>query len=128
MIFKSYEINKINLNLNKFFLFYGKNEGLKNEALSILIKNKDNISCYEEKEILDNEDSFIENILSKSLFDPQKFIVIKRSTDKLFKIIEILYSKNLDDTVIIIFSSSNNDFVNRFSIKLSPLSKISFSS
>jgi len=106
MIFKSYEINKINLNLNKFFLFYGKNEGLKNEALSILIKNKDNISCYEEKEILDNEDSFIENILSKSLFDPQKFIVIKRSTDKLFKIIEILYSKNLDDTVIIINSDN----------------------
>ena len=88
MIFKSYELNKINLESNKFFLFYGKNEGLKKEALSILIKNKDNILNYEEKEILDNEDNFIENVLSKSLFDPQKFIVIKRSTDKLFMIIE----------------------------------------
>ena len=90
MIFKSYELNKIDLNFNKFFLFYGKNEGLKKEALSILIKNKDNILNYEEKEILDNEDNFIENVLSKSLFDPQKFIVIKRSTDKLFMIIESL--------------------------------------
>ena len=106
MIFKSYELNKIDLSLNKFFLFYGKNEGLKKEALSILIKNKDNISSYEEKEILDNENNFIENVLSKSLFDPQKFIVIKRSTDKLFKIIESLKSKNLDDTVIIINSDN----------------------
>jgi len=106
MIIKSYELNKINLNLNKFFLFYGKNEGLKKEALTILIKNKDNISNYEEKEILDNENNFIENVLSKSLFDPQKFIVIKRATDKLFKIIEILNSKNLDDTVIIINSDN----------------------
>ena len=106
MIIKSYELNKINLNLNKTFLFYGKNEGLKKEALSILINNKNNISSYEEKEILDNENNFIENVLSKSLFDPQKFIVIKRSTDKLFKIIESLNSKNLDDTVIIINSDN----------------------
>jgi DNA polymerase-3 subunit delta len=106
MIIKSYELNKINLNSTKIFLFYGKNEGLKKEALSILIKNKDNISNYEEREILDNENNFIENVLSKSLFDPQKFIVIKRSTDKLFKIIESLKSKNLDDTVIIINSDN----------------------
>ena len=40
MILKNYEINKINQNTNHFILFYGKNEGLKNEALNILIKNK----------------------------------------------------------------------------------------
>ena len=68
MIFKSFEINKINIKINQFILFYGKNEGLKNEAFNILIKNKKNISNYEEKEILDNENVFIENILSKSLF------------------------------------------------------------
>ena len=71
MIFKSYEINKINLNINQLILFYGKNEGLKNEAFNILIKNKKNISNYEEKEILDNENVFIENILSKSLFEEE---------------------------------------------------------
>ena len=102
MILKSYEINKINQNINHFILFYGKNEGLKNEAQSILNKNKNNISNYEEKEILDNENVFIENILSKSLFEKEKFIVIKRATDKILKIIEILHSKNLEDTTIII--------------------------
>ena len=50
MILKNYEINKIQ-NINHFILFYGKNEGLKKEALNILIKNKNNISNYDEKEI-----------------------------------------------------------------------------
>ena len=69
MILKSYEINKINQNPNHIILLYGKNEGLKNEALNILNKDKNNISNYEEKEILDNENDFTENILSKSLFE-----------------------------------------------------------
>jgi len=106
MILKSFEIKKINQNINNLILFYGKNEGLKNEALSILIKDKNNILNYEEKEILDNENYFIENILSKSLFEQQKFIVVKRATDKIFKIIEILHLKNLEDTTIILNSDN----------------------
>ena len=106
MILKSYEINKINQSINHLILFYGKNEGLKNEAINILIKDKNNISNYEEKEILDNESNFIENILSKSLFEQQKFILIKRATDKILKIIENLNSKNLEDTIIIVNSDN----------------------
>jgi len=102
MILKTYEINKINQKINHLILFYGKNEGLKKEAFNVLIQNKNNISNYEEKEILDNENNFIEAILSKSLFEPQKFIIIKRATDKILKIIEILYLKNLEDTTIIL--------------------------
>ena len=77
MIYKSFEINKIDKNLINIILFYGKNEGLKNEALDILNKNKNKILNYDEKEILDNKNNFIENILSKSLFEQQKFIIIK---------------------------------------------------
>ena len=106
MILKSYEINKINQKINNLILFYGKNEGLKKEALDLLIKEKNNISNFDEKEILDNEDNFVENILSKSLFEPQKFIVIKRATDKILKIVEILQQKNLDDTIIILNSDN----------------------
>jgi DNA polymerase-3 subunit delta len=106
MILKSFEIKKINQNVNNLILFYGKNEGLKNEALDILIKNKINISNYDEKEVLNNEDNFIENILSKSLFEKQKFIVIKRATDKILKIIETLHIKNLEDTIIILNSDN----------------------
>jgi len=106
MILKSYEVNKINKDINRLILFYGKNEGLKNEALNFLIKDKSHISNYEEKEILDNENNFIETISSKSLFDPQKFIIIKRATDKILKTIEILHLKNLEDTTIILNSDS----------------------
>ena len=106
MILKSFEIKKINQNTNNLILFYGKNEGLKNEALDILTKDKNSIFNYEEKEILDSENNFIENILSKSLFEQQKFIIIKRATDKIFKIIEILNSKNLEDVTIVLNSDN----------------------
>jgi DNA polymerase-3 subunit delta len=104
MIIKYFDLKKLNLNLNRFILFNGKNEGLKNETISSLIKSK--ISKYEEKEILDNENNFIENILSKSLFEKQKFIIIKRATDKILKIIEILHLKNLQDTIVILNSDN----------------------
>ena len=106
MILKSFEIKKINLNVTRLILFYGKNEGLKNEALEILIKNKNNISNYDEKEVLDNENNFIENILSKSLFEQNKIIVIKRATDKILKIIETLHLKNLEDITVILNSDN----------------------
>ena len=106
MILKSFEINKIDQNTTHLILFYGKNEGLKNEALDVLIKDKINFLNYEEKDILNNEDNFIENILSRSLFDPHKFVIIKRATDKILKIIEILHLKNLEDTTIILNSEN----------------------
>ena len=106
MIFKSFETNRINKKINQLILFYGKNEGLKNEALRILIKDESNIQNYEEKEILDNENNFVENILSKSLFEKEKFIVIKRVTDKILKVVESLHLKNLEDTTIILNSDN----------------------
>ncbi|MDC0423696.1 DNA polymerase III subunit delta [Candidatus Pelagibacter sp.] len=106
MILKSFEINKIDLNINHLILLYGKNEGYKKETLHTLIKDAAKISNYEEKEILDDEDKFIESILSKSLFDKEKVIVIKRATDKVFKVIESLNLKNLEDTTIILNSEN----------------------
>ena len=106
MIIKSYETNKINFEKNKFVLFYGKNEGFKNEVTNNLIKNKDNIVKYEEKEILENINDFIESILSKSLFESEKIIIIKRVTDKILKIIDEVDSKNFED-IKIIFNADN---------------------
>ena len=106
MIIKSFEINKINFDQNKLVLFYGKNEGFKNEATNNLIKDKDEISKYEEKEILENINDFIESILSKSLFESEKIIIIKRATDKILKIIDEIDSKNIED-IKIIFNADN---------------------
>ena len=102
MIIKSFEINKINFDQNKLVLFYGKNEGFKNEATNNLIKDKDEITKYEEKEVLENINDFIESILSKSLFESEKIIIIKRVTDKILKIIDEIDSKNIKDIKIIL--------------------------
>ena len=104
MILKSHEISKINLKKNNLVLFYGKNEGLKIEEISKIIStnlDKDVLN-YEEKEILENQNNFIENILSKSLFEKEKIIIIKRATDKILKIIDDIITKNLEDLTIII--------------------------
>ena len=106
MIIKSYEIKKINLEINHFILFYGKNEGLKNEATNDLIQKKNSISNYDEKEILNNQDYFIESILTKSLFEDEKIIIIKRATDKILKIIEKLDDKNHYGIYVIINSDN----------------------
>jgi len=106
MIKKSYDIEKINLEYNQFILFYGKNEGLKNEATNNLIKTKHGITRYEEKEILENINDFIESILSKSLFENEKIIIIKRTTDKILRVIDEINSKKVKDLKII-FNSDN---------------------
>ena len=106
MILKFFEISKINLNKNKIILFYGKNEGLKNENTKVLLKNCENIINFEEKEIIDNSVSFLESTFSKSLFEKEKVIIIKRATDKILKILEELKSKNVDDVIIILNSDT----------------------
>ena len=40
MILKSYEAKKINLEVNKFLLLYGKNEGLKNHIIKDILSTK----------------------------------------------------------------------------------------
>ncbi len=102
MIIKSHELNKINLDQNPFILLYGKNEGFKNQAIVQILKNKDNISKYEEKEVLENSDSFLENIYSKSLFDSEKSIVINRITDKILNLLTEIIQKNVKDTIFIL--------------------------
>ena len=108
MILKSFETKKINININKIVLFYGQNEGYKEEeVLKILLVNKDkNLTKYDEKQILDNSEIFYNDILSKSLFEKEKIIIINRATDKIVNIITDLLEKDISDISIII--NSNN--------------------
>ena len=108
MIIKSYELKKLDLNKNKYILFYGANEGAKTEEidrLKLLNKDKTFIN-YEEKQILENSENIYNNIFSKSLFENKKIIAINRTTDKLLKIIEDVLEKNFVD-IYLIFISDN---------------------
>jgi len=106
MILKSFELNKIKLNNYKFYLFYGDNDGLKEENIKNLFEKnyKDKIYRYEEKEILDDINIFFNSVLTKSFFDNEKLIIINRATDKIKTIIEELMEKNPEDIQIILNS------------------------
>ena len=106
MIIKKFELNKIKLKDYKFYLFYGDNEGSKEETIKNLFEKNylNKIYRYEEKEILDNIDIFFNSILTKSFFDNEKLIIINRTTDKIRETIEDLIEKNPDDIKIILNS------------------------
>ena len=108
MIIKSYELKKLDINKNKYVLFYGVNEGAKTEEIKKIISLNKNITItsYDEKEILDSYENFYNNIFSKSLFDDKKVIIIKRATDKIVKIIEEIIEKDISD-IYLIFNSDN---------------------
>ncbi|MDC6476379.1 DNA polymerase III subunit delta, partial [Candidatus Pelagibacter sp.] len=106
MILKSFELNKIKLNNYKFYLFYGDNEGLKEEIIKNLFEKNylDKIQRYDEKEILENINNFFNIVLTKSFFDNEKLIIINRTTNKIKGIIEELIEKNPEDIQIILNS------------------------
>lgn len=108
MIIKSFELNKIDLKKNNFFLFYGENEGLKKEIIESNFKNNypKKTFYYDESEVLNNKSNFFEEILSKSFFENEKLIIISRSTDKITSIIEEILEKKIDDLVLILNSGS----------------------
>lgn len=101
MICKPQEVRKITINLNNICLIYGKNNGLKKSITDILTETENKIDTYDEKEVLDKKNDFLENIFNKSLFDDKKTIVIKRATVKLLEIIEQLDNKQINDVIII---------------------------
>ena len=103
MIVKSYELDKVTKK-NNFFLFYGENQGHKNEVIKnkIQINYKESTYSYDENEVLVNKDSFFNNILSKSFFENKKLIIINRVTDKILSIVEELIEKKIEDLIIIL--------------------------
>ena len=104
MIIKSYEVSKIDLKKNLFYLFYGENEGYKKQIIEekfkkIYIKN---VHTYEENEILQNQENFFNTILTKSFFENEKLIIINRATDKIKTVIDEILEKEIEDLVLVV--------------------------
>jgi DNA polymerase III subunit delta len=106
MIIKSFELNKINLENNNFYLLYGENEGHKNETIQKKFKANflEKTYIYEEKDVIDKTENFFNTILSKSFFENEKLIVISRATDKINDIMQEIIEKNYPDIKIILNS------------------------
>ncbi|MDB9745289.1 DNA polymerase III subunit delta [Candidatus Pelagibacter sp.] len=103
MIIKSFEIKKI-IGKHKFFLFYGENQGFKNQLIDDEFKKKKLESCYfyEENEILNNKETFFSNLLTKSFFENEKLIIINRATDKIKELVEEIVEKNPEEVILIV--------------------------
>ena len=108
MILKSFELNKLKLENYNFYLFYGDNEGLKEDTIKnfFVKKYQNKIHRYEEKEILDNIDDFYNNVFTKSFFDNEKLIIINRVSDKIRVIIEELIEKKTENIQFILNSKN----------------------
>ena len=108
MIIKSYEANKTNLKGRSIILLYGKNEGLQNETLekNFLINFIGSINKYDENEFINSYETISSEIITKSLFDEEKILIISRVGEKILKYIEELSDRNIKDIVIILKAGS----------------------
>ena len=106
MILKPYQLSDTKSKNSSFFLFYGQNEGHKNEAIQKILDMgfAKNIFRYEEDEILNNYNNFIKELSNKSFFEEKKIIIISRASEKIYSLIIDVVDKNIEDVKIIINS------------------------
>ena len=108
MIFKNFQLDKLNFNKFNIFLLYGENEGLKNEIIKRHFTKDFNgeIRKYDENEFLNKSEILISEFLNQSLFSSKKLIIISRATDKIVRLIDNLLGRDLIDLKIIIKSEA----------------------
>lgn len=104
MIIKSFEVQKSDFSKNNYFLFYGTNDGLKEELINnIILKDfKGEIIRIDEQEINNKSSDLIDSLLTKSLFEEDKSIIISRATDKILKFTQDILKRKISNIKIII--------------------------
>ena len=109
MIIKSFELNRTSLEKYNFFLFYGENNGHKEEIIQKIVqKIKIEKMTYFENEILSNSEVFFNSLISKSFFETEKLIIVSKVTDKFKNIIDEIFEKNIKDITIILNADELN--------------------
>jgi len=107
MIFKSYILEKdLNKIKNcKIFLFYGENEGLKQDFKKLIKNNSKNVEILRlfQEEILKNKNILFNEINNKSLFDEKKIVFIDQANDKIIDSIEEI-SEKIENEEVFIFA------------------------
>ena len=106
MIIKSFELEKIKSQKNNFILLYGSNDGFKTEIINnYFIKDvKGELLRVDENEVIKDE-NFIDKLLTKSLFEEEKIIIISRVTDKIFSTISEIIEREIKGVKIILNSN-----------------------
>ena len=110
MIVKSYKLSDVKNLKSSFFLFYGENEGQKDEAITeyFLKDFKGEVVKYDESQIIENKNNFFDTCYNESLFENSKVIIVLRVTSKSYEIVKELISKKIYNTKVI-FNSKTLD-------------------
>ena len=108
MIIKSFELDKLNSYDFNLHLIYGNNEGIKEDIINnkYLKDFSGEVLKYEEQELLNSKDEFISSLLTKSLFETNKLIIVSRCSDKLSNLLAEILENEIIETKIIIKSSN----------------------
>ena len=108
MIIKSFELDKLNSYDFNLHLIYGNNEGIKEDIINnkYLKDFSGEVLKYEEQELLNSKDEFISSLLTKSLFETNKLIIVSRCSDKLSNLLAEILENEIAETKIIIKSSN----------------------
>jgi len=106
MICKFYEINKYRKDVN-FFLLYGENDGQKQEFIKSNFSNfnRENTFKYYEKDIIQNNQLFFDQINSKSFFEEEKLLLISDISDKFLNLVEEVLDSELKEITIILIAN-----------------------
>ena len=107
MIKKYFDLKKTNLDDYNLYLFYGNNDGLQNEVINDNFTNnfKGSVNRYDENEFINNYEVVSSELLTSSLFEKKKIIIISKTSDKLLKFVEEILDKSIKDIKIILKSS-----------------------
>ena len=107
MIIKYFDLKKTNLDNYNLYLFYGNNDGLQNEVIIDNFTNnfKGSVNRYDENEFITNYEIVSSELLTSSVFEKEKIIIISKTSDKLLKFVEEILDKSIKDIKIILKSS-----------------------
>ena len=108
MIFKYFELKKLDTSIFNIYLLYGKNTGLQNEIIKkyFIDQNNSEVDNYDENEFIKNSELIISELLNRSLFDSERLIIISRVTDKILNVIKYILERKVKDIKIILKSGA----------------------
>ena len=104
MIYKSYQIeNKIETLKQNITLIYGENVGLVNDFRIKIKKHYKDCAVlnFTQDEILKNENLFYNEVNNNSLFGEEKIIFILETSEKIFKFVENISIKKINNKVFL---------------------------
>ena len=106
MILKTFDL-KSKILLNNITLFYGSNDGFKDDILNKFIKDfNGEILRYDETDLIANKENFLSEIKNESLFISEKLIIISRITSKILEFLDYLIPLPTNNISIIILSDN----------------------